>query len=66
MAQIENVSDQLETYAFEVASIIEELMEKYDYSFDESAKVVELTIKDMTNDVFHHFSDKTIKVVLDS
>lgn len=66
MARIENISDQLEGYAFEVALVIEGLMEKYDYSFDEAAKVVELIIKDMTNDVFHHFSDQTIKVALES
>ena len=63
MEYIENVSDQLDGYSEEVAGIIGTLMREYGYTFEQSAKIVEIAVKDIESDVLHNIVREIHKII---
>lgn len=51
---IENITDQLEGFSQEVASVIKKIQKQYDLTWNEAKEVVQLGIEDMRTEVFHN------------
>ena len=49
--EIENVSDQLDGYAEEAAKAIFHIMDRYDVTYNQAAKAVEIAALSQRNDV---------------
>lgn len=51
MSDIKNITDQLDLFASEMVISIKNLQDEYKLTFDQSVKVIELTIKNMQNEI---------------
>lgn len=60
--RIENISDQVDGFAFEVANAIRDVMKTHNLTFEQAARVVELGIENMKTDELHHLVEEGITV----
>lgn len=61
-SRIENISDQVDGFAFEIANAIRDVMKNHGLTFEQAARCVELGIENMKTDEMHHLVEEGITV----